>query len=122
MTSASETLIELSKNYMEISDPTGRIFKIKLLNSLDRLRLLKAAGPELAHNEAWLNVAALAVSVSEINGIPRVVPSNERQIEAAVLELGDIGLQTIASALDSELTTLADQAGKSLGNLDGTPI
>jgi hypothetical protein len=105
----------------EVIDNLGRKLTIRRINALDRLRLLKAAGPELSHNDAWLNMAALAISVVDINGIPRPTPINERQVESAVSELGDGGLDAIAEALtgDNESTSMFD--GRPEGNAVGTP-
>jgi hypothetical protein len=107
---------------IEIKDASGRNLKVRRINALDRLRLLKAAGPELSQNDAWLGLAALTLSVVEINGIPRPLPTNERQIETAVSELGDEGLQAIADALDEHGTASQIFDGPPEGNVEGTPI
>jgi hypothetical protein len=106
----------------EVVDHLGRKITIRRINALDRLRLLKAAGPVLSQNDAWLNMAALAISAVEINGIPRPTPTNERHIESAVSDLGDGGLHAIAEALgtEDEATLLFD--GQPEGNVEGTPI
>jgi len=84
--------------------------------------LLKAAGPVLSQNDAWLNMAALAISAVEVNGTPRPTPTNERHIESAVSELGDDGLHAIADALgtEDEASLLFD--GQPEGNVEGTLI
>jgi hypothetical protein len=66
-------------------------------------------------------MAALACSVVEINGIPRVTPINERQIEVLVAELGDAGLQAVAEHLDREIekSSMFDRSLE--GNSLGTP-
>jgi hypothetical protein len=114
-------VISRASQTYEVLDGQGRKLTIRHINALDRLRLLKAAGPDLSQNDAWLNMAALALSVVEINGTPRVTPANERQIEAIVSELGDDGLQKVAEALiqNSETTLLFD--GLPEGNFVGTP-
>ena len=115
-------LLSVTSQTLQATDSHGRVLTIRRINALDRLRLLKAAGPDLAQNDPWLNMAILAFSVLEINGTPRVTPATERQIEAIVSELGDSGLQTVADALSE-----ADDAGSLLdgvpeGNAEGTPI
>jgi hypothetical protein len=106
---------------IEVHDGNGRSIAVRRINALDRLRLLKAAGPELSQNDAWLNMAALAFSVTDINGTPRLTPTNEHHIEATIFELGDVGLEAIADALTTseEATTLFD--GPPEGNVEGTP-
>ncbi|MGA3000241.1 MAG: hypothetical protein ABSE20_00805 [Acetobacteraceae bacterium] len=122
MITPTDLIIANANKTLEIIDDLGRRLTVRRINALDRLRLLKAAGPVLSQNDAWLNMAALAVSAVEINGIPRPTPINERQIEAAVTELGDSGLHAIAEALsaDNEPSLLFD--GPPEGNAEGTPI
>jgi len=117
----SDLIITSSRQVLKTVDQSGRTIIVRRINALDRLRLLKAAGPELSQNDAWLNLAALALSVIEINGIPRATPVNERQIEAAVMELGDFGLQAVAESLSEsdEANLLFDSSPE--GNAVGTP-
>jgi hypothetical protein len=102
-------------------DTLNRDILLRQITALDRLRLLKAAGPELSQNQSWLSMATLVMSVLEINGTPKVTPANERQIEALVAELGDAGLQAVSDGLanlDNE-TLLFDAVPE--GNVEGTP-
>jgi hypothetical protein len=107
---------------IEIKDALGRPLVIRRIGALDRLRLLKAAGPDLSQNDAWLNMAALALSVMEINGTPQPTPINERQIEAAITELGDRGLQAVAEALSEANAASLLFDGNPEGNVVGTRI
>lgn len=116
-----ETIVANANRTFEVQDRLGRRLLVRQLNALDRLRLLKAAGPELSHNEPWLNMAALAASVVEVNGIPRPTPVNERQLESAVLELGDHGLDAVAEVLQQHDETTELLQGSSEGNAAGTP-
>jgi hypothetical protein len=84
--------------------------------------LLKAAGPDLSQNDAWLNMAGLAVSVVELDGVPRAMPASERQIENAISELGDHGLKAAADALSSQEESMTLFEGNPEGNGPGTPI
>ena len=117
----SQTIVADSQRTHEVEDTLGRSLVIKRLNALDRLRLLKAAGPDLSQNDAWLNVAALAMSVVSVNGIPRAAPVSERQVEQAVLELGDEGLDAIAGVLRSIMDESLLFEGIPAGNSVGTP-
>lgn len=83
-----------------VTDAAGRKLGLRRLSALDKLRLLKAAGPGLAQNEPWLGMAMLAASVAEIDGVPVPLPGNEAQIEAAVGRLGDDGIAAVAAAVD----------------------
>jgi hypothetical protein len=121
LTLPSELIISNSRRTFEVLDPLGRNLSLRHINALDRLRLFKAAGPELSQNNAWLDMAALALSVTEINGVPRPTPTNERQIEAAVVELGDHGLRAVADALNNHDEAALFFDGPPEGNVAGTP-
>ncbi len=94
----------------------GHRITLRRLNALDKLRLLKAAGPELAQNEPWLSVAMLASSVTAIDDVPVPQPTNERQIEAIVSQLGDEGLAAIADSLAAELVVTSESRTANAGN------
>jgi len=114
------TIITSANRTSEVLDKLGRRLIVRRINALDRLRLLKAAGPELSQNDAWLNLAALALSVSEIDGAPKPIPTNERQIEAIVAELGDSGLQTVSEVLSDMDEESSLFEGTPEGNVVGT--
>jgi hypothetical protein len=105
---------------IQVRDCHGRNLTVRRINAIDRLRLLKTAGPDLSQNDAWLNMAALTLSLMEIEGVPRPTPTNERQIEVLVTELGDDGLRAIADALNEEDKALSLFNGTPEGNVAGT--
>lgn len=80
----------------------GRKLTIKRLDALDKLRLFKAAGPELAQNEPYLGMAVFAYSVTAIDDVPIPPPVNEGQIEQAVQRLGEEGLAAVVEILAKE--------------------
>lgn len=121
MTTPTGQIIASAHHIFEILDSLGRNLKVRRINALDRLRLLKAAGPELSKNDAWLDMAALALSVVEIDGTPRPTPTNERQIETAILELGDHGLQAAAETLNQNDDAMFLFDSSPGGNVVGTP-
>lgn len=115
----SETIVREANRRFAVTDSTGRNLLLRRLTALDTLRLFKAAGPELAQNEAWLAMAGLAFSVVEIGGVPVPAPTNEAQIEGIIDRLGDDGLAAVASTLKaSEADPIV---GPELGNSPGTP-
>lgn len=118
MTPTAAILSDASR-LRDVVDETGRRLRLRPLTALDTLRLLKAAGPVLAQNQPWLSMAMLAVAVTEIDGVPIPVPTNEAQIEAIVERLGDSGLAAVAAAGDDEDTT--HELAASAGNSRGTP-
>jgi hypothetical protein len=96
----SATIISKAAEARSIIDNLGRNLTLRSLSALDKLRLFKAAGPELALNQPWLAMAILASSVTAIDDIPVPQPSNESQIEALVNRLGDAGIEAIAQTID----------------------
>ena len=112
----SAVIVETANRLHSTTDSEGRQISVKRPNALDKLRLLKAAGPILSENQAWLGVAILAVAAVELDGIPIPPPTNEQQVEATVARLGDHGLDAVANtltAIEAEITT---------GNSSRTPI
>lgn len=103
-----------------VVDSTGRRLSVRTLTALDKLRLLKAAGPELAMNQAWLAMALLATSVTAIDDVPVPSPMTEHQIEASVARLGDAGIDAVAADLEAQPTATSEDEVKTAGNLRGT--
>ena len=99
MTTPSQRIIATAERTLAATDANGRRLAIRLLGALDKLRLFKAAGPDLAQNEPYLGLAMLACSVTAIDDVPLPFPSSEAQIERAVQLLGDEGLTAVAEAL-----------------------
>lgn len=113
--SPSETIITQASKTLTVTDAGGRHITLRRLTALGKLRLFKAAGSTLSHNQYWLGMATLACSVQAIDDVPVPMPTNELQIEALVGRLGDTGIAAIAAALGPD--PLPDAAGVvSLGN------
>lgn len=110
-TSALETVV----------DSLGRKLTVRSLTALDKLRLFKAAGPELSRNEPWLALAALASSVTSIDDVPIPFPAHEIQIEALVAKLDEPGLEAIAKNLEASFDQDDESVLDKAGNLFGTP-
>jgi len=110
-----------SEDERTVVDVLGRHLVLRDLTALDKLRLLKAAGPELALNQPWLAVAVLAASVAAIDDVPCPRPSTEAQIEALVGRLGDAGIESVANALSQLVQPDEAVQAANAGNLLGTP-
>lgn len=106
MDTPSQRLIASAQAVADATDAGGRVLSLRRVTALDKLRLFKAAGPVLAHNQPWLGLAILASSVTAIDGVPVPLPSTEHQVEALVARLGDHGLAAIAAALKPPEATL----------------
>ncbi len=100
MTTPSNLIIADAAGLRSVTDVNGRILTIRSPTTLDRLRLFKAVGANLAGNERYLGVAMLAFVVDAIDGVPLPQPTNEYQIEAAIGRLGDAAIEAIAAALN----------------------
>lgn len=117
----SVKIITEAEKAPSVVDSLGRCLTLRRLTALDKLRLFKAAGPELALNQPWLAMAILASSVIAIDDIPVPSPSNEAQIEALVGRLGDSGIEAIAEALEPYSEGDDVEQVTKAGNLSGTP-
>ncbi len=114
METPSARIVAAAAALRVVTDGQGRRLTLRRLNALDKLRLFKAAGPQLAHNQPWLGMAMLACSVAAIDEVPVPVPMTEQQIEGLVARLGDAGIAAAAAALEADPTpsaALLDAAG-----------
>jgi hypothetical protein len=111
---ASRRIIQDANQILCVRDTKNRKIEFRRPNALDTLRLFKAAGPDLAENEAWLSMASLAFAVTSIDDVPAPQPTNEGHIESLIDKLGDEGVAAIAAALDQP------PEGTNAGNLPGT--
>jgi hypothetical protein len=85
-----------------VTDGGGRTLALRPISMLDRLRLFKALGPDLSLNEAYVGIAALAASVTAIDGVPLPFPSSEAAVENAVEKLGEAGIEAAAQAAETD--------------------
>ena len=115
----TERILSRTGSWHEVDDTLGRRIRFRAHSVLDHFRMLKIAGPDLAKNDAWMNLASLAYAVTEIDGVPRALPVNESQIEQMISELGSPGIQAIIGHLStseqSDLFTLESAPGKASG-------
>ena len=112
MDTPSARLIAAAQAAPEVTDAQGRRLALRRLGALDKLRLFKAAGAQLAQNQPWLGMALLAASVAAIDDIPVPPPTSEAQIEALISKLGDDGINAVATALAPETAPLDVSAAK----------
>ena len=112
-------ILSVATRTVVVVDKKGRRLIVRRPTALDTLRLFKAAGPVLSQNESWLAMASLASTVTEIDGVPVPLPTNESQIEALVDRLGDDGLEAIAASVDLHETSTDTET--QVGNSHGIP-
>jgi hypothetical protein len=112
----SASIIASATTTQIVSDSEGRRLTIRRLTALDRLRLFKAAGSALAHNQPWLGMAVIACSVAAIDDVPMPPPVSEMQIEAMIGRLGDAGISAIAEALQHPIESTPAEQMDNAGN------
>lgn len=97
--SPSARLVAAAQTIVTVVDEEGRTLELRRPTALDRLRLLRAVGPQGALNDRYLGMAMLAACVLSIDGVPLPFPVNEAGVETSVQRLGDAGLAAAAEAL-----------------------
>lgn len=79
-----------------VTDAMGRRLRVKKPNPYQRMRLFRIIGSTDATNDPYMGYAALAISVTEIDGEAVTFPSTQLQIEALVQRLDDAGMEAVA--------------------------
>ena len=93
-----------------ITDALGRKITLRKLNVLDQVKLLRAVGPDQARNQPYVEIVTMAASVSDIDGVPLVIPTNERQIDAAIGRIKDEGFAALMVYMRREIKAVEDAA------------
>lgn len=93
-----------------ITDAKGRKITTRTFNVLDQVRLLRAIGAEQSNNQPYVQIVMMACSVSDIDGVPCPVPTNERQIDAAIARIGDEGFAALMVDVKRQLEALEKDA------------
>jgi hypothetical protein len=114
MDTPSSRIVAAALTQTLVRDADGRELALRRMSALDRLRLFKAVGPQLAQNTPYLGMAMLAASVCAIDGVPVPPPVTEGQVEALVSRLGDAGIAAAASIFAEETVPVMGSAA--LGN------
>eukprot|EP01037_Dinobryon_pediforme_P012169 gene12169-12257_t len=84
-----------------ITDEKGRLITVKRLSTLERMRLFRVIGGDASENRQYMGYAALATSVTSIDGMSAPFPTSLIQLEAKVSQLGDEGFEAAAEAIAS---------------------
>lgn len=93
----SAQIIKAANKTATATDTQGRVLTIRRMTALAKMRLFALAGPELSKNEQWVGLAALASSVTHLNG-DMVTTNSVREIEFLVDRLDDDGLNAVGEA------------------------
>jgi len=93
-----------------ITDAKGRKLSLRKLNVLDQVKLLRAIGPDQARNQPYVEIVTMAASVADIDGVPLMLPTNERQIDAAIGRIGDEGVAALMVHIQREFAAVMQAA------------
>lgn len=94
----SQSIVTAGQRAASAPDSKGRIITCRMLSPVDLFRLTKMLGAS-ASNQATLNLAMSACSVTAIDGDAITAPATEREIEAVLQRLGFEGLEAVGKAL-----------------------
>jgi hypothetical protein len=83
------------------TDATGRRIGYRKLSALEKMRVLKYVGAAASENRPYVGMAILAASVREINSEIEPFPQSERQIEAIIGQLDDVGVEAVAELMQT---------------------
>jgi hypothetical protein len=95
----SEQIVKKANERTIVTDARGRSIAVRKLTPLDRMRMSKAAGAENATNQPYMLYALVACSVVAIDGDDQIIPTNDRQLEAAISLLGEDGYDAALEAV-----------------------
>jgi hypothetical protein len=115
----SQAIVRAASVTREIVDSLGRTLRIKRHNTMSRMRLFKALGPELSDNRQYLSMAAIAAMVVAIDGDPIHPAANPMQIEALTQRLGDEGMDAV-NAVAAEWLGLDPETGEPINSASQT--
>ena len=104
-----------------LTDALGRKLRIKNLNALEQMKLLRAVGPMQSQNQPYFHMVECAAMVVDIDGRPCSMPTNERQIDTAVERLGDEGMAAVMVFRTVNMTKAMADAEKAMEDVGTTP-
>lgn len=90
------------------TDARGRQIGYRKPSALDRYRVSKMLGGEIATNQEAAGMAMLAYCCTSIDGEAVPMPNSERAIEALIVRLDNDGINAISMAFAIEYGLAAD--------------
>ena len=93
-----------------ITDSKGRKITTRKINVMEQVKLLRAIGKDHSQNQPYVELVMMAASVSDIDGVPFVIPTNEKQIDAIIARIDDEGFAALIVNMNSQIQELMDQA------------
>ena len=86
-----------------VTDAKGRKIALRKLTVLDQGKLLRAVGADNARNQPYVEIVTMSASVLSIDGVPAMIPTNERQIDAVIDRIGDEGFAALMLNMKREI-------------------
>lgn len=106
--SPSSQVVSDGAQVVTVTDSLGRKLTVKRPRALDKMRLFRVLGPDLSMNPAYVGMAMLACSVTEIDGDPVPFPQKQGFVEALVDRIGDEGIEAVAGVLAPDADGVED--------------
>lgn len=105
----------MADDSVEIRDASLRTLRLRKINVLDQVKLLRAiatgsSGAVQSNNQPYVALVNMAASVSHIDGVPMPPIGNERQIDAAIARIGDEGFAALQIHTMKEINKLMAEA------------
>jgi hypothetical protein len=72
-----------------LTDAKGRKLTLRTLTLLEQTRVLRAIGPAQASNEPYVQTVIAMCMIADIDGVPVLLPTNERQIDGMLDRIGN---------------------------------
>jgi hypothetical protein len=88
------------------TDAKGRLITLRRLTVMDQVKLLRAIGPAQSINQPYVEIVTMAASVAQVGDVPCPMPTNERQIDAAIERIGDEGFVALSVYMRREVEAL----------------
>lgn len=84
----------------DVTDAKGRVISVKEMDPADQLDLFEACAKN-STNQAWVGMALLVCSVTAIDNVPVMMPTNPDQVKALARKLGSDGIAAVANVLNA---------------------
>lgn len=100
---AAPVHVDQKPKFTSIHDSRGRTIQLRVLDPLQKSRIVMAVGGENASNSIYMGAFALpAASVVHIDDVPYGLPQNLTQIESVLISLGAEGMDAIEKHMLAE--------------------
>lgn len=99
--SPSEQLIAKASAEVVLTDPGGRVIKLRRPGVLAQFRLVEALG-DTAQNAVYMGMVMPLIFVAEIDGDTVTPPNTKREVEALIQRLDTEGVNFVAVSVQEQ--------------------